>query len=170
MSSAMMLERGTSGLTGLGMPGLGAGQPAPAGLAPTAHMLMVPRCTIKVEKCTGGCKFVCSCDDKLACSMVQNLCSMLAGGLLSCCTICNGMVTCTCHFTMGLCRCEMTDSGVTVTCTSGDVQCCEMIQACCDCLMHMMEAGCTCCLLMNNTPVCCCSCDSPKAGSKKPGR
>ena len=35
---------------------------------------------------------------------------------------------------MGMCKCEMTENGVCVTCTSGDSKCCEMIQACCDCL------------------------------------
>jgi hypothetical protein len=30
-----------------------------------------------------------------------------------------------------------------------------MIQACCDCMSAMMEAGCTCCVMLNNTPVCC---------------
>jgi hypothetical protein len=33
-----------------------------------------------------------------------------------------------------------------------------MIQACCDCMMAMMQAGCTCCLTMNNMPVCCGCC------------
>src|SRR5579871_5845628 len=75
MSSTVMMERGASGLAGLGMPGLGTGQPSTAGLAPTANMMMVPRCTIRIEKCTGGCKFVCSCEDKLAVSMMQNLCT-----------------------------------------------------------------------------------------------
>ena len=56
---------------------------------------------------------------------------------------------------MGMCKCEMTEHGVCITCTSGDTACCDMIQACCDCFNRMMEAGCTCCVLMNNTPVCC---------------
>jgi hypothetical protein len=30
-----------------------------------------------------------------------------------------------------------------------------MIQACCDCMNAMMQAGCTCCMMMNNNPVCC---------------
>jgi hypothetical protein len=166
MQSTMMLERSASGLAGLGMPGMSAGQAAPAGMAASASMMMVPRCTIKIEKCTGGCKIICSCDDKLATSMVQNLCTMLAGGLCSCCTICNGMVTCTCNLTMGMCRCECTESGVMITCTSGDAQCCEMIQACCDCLCCMLEAGCTCCVLMNNTPVCCGMSEMPRTAGK----
>ena len=50
---------------------------------------------------------------------------------------------------------EMTDKGMCLTCVSGDSKCCEMIQACCDCMNCMMKAGCTCCVMMNNTPVCC---------------
>ncbi len=49
----------------------------------------------------------------------------------------------------------MTETGVVVTCTSGDSKCCEMIQACCDCLSGMVNAGCTCCVMMNHTPVAC---------------
>jgi hypothetical protein len=67
----------------------------------------------------------------------------------------NGMTVGYYNFTMGLCKCEMTEDGVCFTCTSGDIQCCRVIQACCDCLSSMLEAGCTCCVLLNNTPVCC---------------
>jgi hypothetical protein len=44
-----------------------------------------------------------------------------------------------------------------------------MIQACCDCLCTMMDAGCTCCVLLNSTPVCCGYSESSKSGSK-PGK
>jgi hypothetical protein len=30
-----------------------------------------------------------------------------------------------------------------------------MIQACCECMVSMMKAGCTCCMTMSGTPVCC---------------
>ena len=59
----------------------------------------------------------------------------------------NGMMVCTCNLTMGLCRCEMTEQGVSLTCTSGDTKCCEMIQACCDCMTTMLKCGCTCCMM-----------------------
>jgi hypothetical protein len=36
--------------------------------------------------------------------------------------------------------------------------CCDMIQACCDCVMGCMKAGCSCCLMMGGTPICCCVC------------
>jgi len=172
MSSAMMLERTGTGLPGLGIPGLGTSPAAtPAGLSAGTSWTMIPRCTFKVERCQGGLKLTCSTDDKLACSMVQNLCTMLAGGMCSCCAMLNGLTVCTCNLTMAMCRCELTEHGVCLTCTSGDQQCCEMVQACCDCLAKMLEAGCTCCLLLSNTPVCCgCSETSKSMTSKAKGR
>jgi hypothetical protein len=173
MSSTMMMERTAMGLPGLTLPGLGThqGVGAPTGLTGTSGYLMVPRCHLKFEKCQGGMKIHCTCEDKMACSMMQNLCTMLQGGMCSCSVMLNGMTICTCNLTMGLCRCEMTDSGVTILCTSGDTKCCEMIQACCDCLSTMLNAGGTCCLLMNNTPLACglseAALASPKSASKK---
>jgi hypothetical protein len=153
MSSTMMMERTGMGMPGIGMPGIGTPQVG----APTAmpSTMMVPRCTFRVEKCQGGFKIHCSCEDKMAVSMVQNLCSMLQGGLCSCCCMMNGLVVCCCYMTMGMCKYEPTEDGVCITCTSGDSKCGEMIQACCDCLSTCMDAGCTCCVCLNSTPVCC---------------
>ena len=105
----------------------------------------------------------------MAASMVQNLCTMLAGGLCSCSVQYNGMTVCSYNFTTGLCKCEMTDNGVSFTCTSGDPECCKMIQSYGDCVSCCLEAGCTCCFLMNNTPVCCGYSQTSQAG-KKAGR
>ncbi len=153
--TSMMMER-----TGMGMPGMGTGVAGGMGTgtmgAPTpSNWMMVPRCTFKYEKCTGGMKVTCTCDDAMARSMMQNLCTMLSGGMCSISCMMNGMTVCCCNFTMGLCKCEMTDKGMCVTCTSGDAKCCEMIQSCCDCLATMMKDGCCCCLMLNNNPVCC---------------
>jgi len=156
MSSAMMMERTGMGMAGMGVPGMSTPTlGAPTGTVPSSSWLMVPRCTLKLEKCQGGIKLICTCDDQMACSMMQNLCTMLQGGMCSCYAMLNGMTVCCCNFTMGLCQCQMTETGVCITCTSGDAKCCEMIQACCDCMSTMLNAGCTCCVLMNNTPVCC---------------
>ena len=100
-------------------------------------------------------KVTCTTDDKTACSMMQNLCTMLAGGACSCCCTWNGMTVQCCYFTMGQCKYEMIDKGICITCTSGDSSCCQMIHGCCECLTTMLKAGCTCCLMMSNTPVCC---------------
>jgi hypothetical protein len=72
---------------------------------------------------------------------------------------------------MGMCKCEMTEHGVSITCTSGDTPCSQMIQACCDCLSVMTDAGCTCCVMLNGAPVCCGVSESGKHSSKaKAGR
>jgi len=173
MTGTVMMERTGMGMPGMGVPAMGAptmGGPAAGTTSP--NYVMVPRCTMKFEKCQGGMKVTCVCDDKMACSMVQNLCTMLAGGMCSCCCMMNGMTVCYYNFTMGMCKCEMTDSGVCLTCTSGDSKCCEMIQACCDCMSCLYESGCSCCWLINNTPVCCGYCESGKTSEKhaKSGR
>jgi len=152
MSSAMMMmERGMS------MPGMtpGMNPQTPMG---TPSMMMVPRCTISMEKCAGGMKMVCTCDDEIACGAMQNLCKMLAGGMCSCCCTWNGMMMCQCNLCCANCQCEMTKDGCCITCTSGDKKCCEMLQACCECLSTCMEAGCCCYVCFGNTPVCCGSC------------
>jgi hypothetical protein len=152
MTSTMMMDR-----TGMSVQGVPTMTPTgvPTMTPATANWLMVPRCTFKFEKGQGGMKVVCTCDDPMARSMMQNLCTALMGGMCSCLCTLNGMTVCCVNLTMGLCKCEMTDAGFTVTCTSGDAKCCEMIQSCCDCVSVMCSAGCTCCLMLNNTPVCC---------------
>jgi hypothetical protein len=156
MTAAMMVERG--GMTGMGMAGPTGMMGAPAGTTAGMNMTMVPRCTMAFEKCTGGMKITCKCDDTVSAAMLQNLCSMTAGGLCSCCVMMNGMMVCCCNLMMGMCKCEPTDDGVCITCTSGDKACCAMIQSCCECMASMMKAGCTCCVMMNNMPVCCGCC------------
>ena len=97
-------------------------------------MMMVPRCKMMMEKCAGGMKITCKCDDAVACAMMQNLCNMLAGGMCSCSCMMNGMVCCTCNLMMGMCKTEMTKDGCIITCTSGDAGNMSMIQGCCDCV------------------------------------
>jgi hypothetical protein len=67
----------------------------------------------------------------------------------------NGMMVCCCNMTMGMCSFEPTEMGICMTCTSGDKNCCAMIQSCCECCSKMMAAGCACCMMMSGTPVCC---------------
>ena len=156
MTGTMMMERPTNGMAAMGM---GAAPMMPgAGAAMAPNMVMVPRCTMKMEKCTGGMKVTCKCDDPTACAMMQNLCTMMAGGMCSFCCTMNGMMVCTCNMTMGMCKCEMTKDGCSVTCTSGDKECAAMLAGCCDYLNTMMKCGCTCCMMMNQMPVCCGCC------------
>jgi hypothetical protein len=81
--------------------------------------------------------------------------------------MCNGMTVCHFNWTMGMCRWEQTSDGVCFWCTSGDSQCCEMIQSCCECLSCMLDCGCTCCFAVNQTPVCCGACETPKNSKSK---
>jgi hypothetical protein len=154
--SAMMERMGMAGMSAAGMGMPASTMPAP-GTYPSAPVpwMMVPRGTFKMEKTKDGMKINCVCEDPMSCSMVQNLCNTLAGGMCSCCMMMNGQMVCCCNFTMGMCHCETTDKGVVMTCTSGDSACCQMIHGCCDCLTTMLKAGCTCCLMVSNTPVCC---------------
>jgi hypothetical protein len=165
MTSTMMVERTGQVFPGFGPPATGT-PPLTTPTGTTASWLMVPRCSFRFEKFQGGVKLYCICEDRTACGVVQNLCAALAGGLVSCCCQFNGVTVYSCNFLMGMCRCETTEDGVCITCTSGDAKCCEMIQACCDCLSCMVERGCTCCVFMNNTPVCCGCYEPSKTGAK----
>jgi hypothetical protein len=150
MMANVMMER-------MGMPGMGTGMTSMGGTAGAMapNMMMVPRCTFKMEKSQTGMSITCTCDDAMACSMMQNLCTMMSGSMVSCCMMMNGMMVCCCNLMMGMCTTETTKQGCKITCTSGDAKCCQMIQSCCDCMNAMLQAGCTCCVMMNNTPVCC---------------
>src|SRR5262245_21177492 len=147
MTSTMLMDRAGMAMPGMGMPGMSpTATGVHTGMPVGPNYLMAPRCSMKFEKCADGMKIWCTCDDAMACSMMQNLCMMLQGGMCTCWCTLNGMSVCCCSITMGLCKCEMTDKGCCVSCTSGDPKCCEMIQACCECLSCMVEAGCCCCM------------------------
>jgi len=152
MASMMMMERGMMGMPAMGMGPMAGQKP---GMTAPASPMMVPKCTMTFEKCAGGMKIMCVCDDKVSAGMLQNLCAMMAGGMMSCCMMMNGMMVCGCNMMMGHCKVEMTKDGCCMMCTSGDKECAAMIQACCDCCESMMKAGCTCCMMMNNMPICC---------------
>ncbi|MBV8230381.1 MAG: hypothetical protein JO329_10400, partial [Planctomycetaceae bacterium] len=85
---SMMMNRGAmTGMTGMqgGMMGT-TGMTGMTGMMPAGMgTMMMPRCTIKMEKCDGGMKITCTCDDKVSCTMMQNLCTMMAGGMCTCC-------------------------------------------------------------------------------------
>src|SRR6516225_5339681 len=117
--STPMMERMGMGMPGMPAPAMGmAGPGTMPAMPPSMNWMMVPRCTFKIEKCKGGMKITCVCDDPMACTMVQNLCSALAGGMCTCCMMMNGMMVCCCNLTMGMCSCEATSKGVCLTCTS----------------------------------------------------
>src|SRR5262249_3379080 len=95
MTSTMMMDRtsmGVQGVTGVHSP---VGVPTVSPASP--NWLMVPRCTFKYEKCQGGMKVHCVCDDPMAKSMMQNLCTALMGGMCSICCTLNGVTVCCCN-------------------------------------------------------------------------
>ena len=90
------MERSAMGMSSM-MPGMSSTMPAAS-----MNMMMMPRCTMKMEKCDGGMKMMCMCEDPMADSMLQNMAKMLAGGMVSCCMLMNGMMMMTCNLTMGM--------------------------------------------------------------------
>ena len=152
MSSAMLVERPPQGTPGAF--GFQAGA-LPVGAAAGANLCVLPRCEVRFEKCTGGFKIRCVCDDEVACATLQNLCKMVCDGLCSCCCTLNGIPCCQVNLCCGTCKCELTKDGCCISCTSGDKACCEMLQACCDCLACCCDNGCCCYISFGNTCVCC---------------
>ena len=67
MSSAVVMERAGMTMPSMGFPTFSAPTtPAPNTVPVGPNWLMVPRCTFKFEKCQGGMKITCVCDDKMA--------------------------------------------------------------------------------------------------------
>jgi hypothetical protein len=154
MSSAMLLERGPQVSPGATNFGFQAGA-VPVGAPAGANICVLPRCDLRFEKCAGGLKIHCVCDDEVACATLQNLCKMVCDGLCSCCCTLNGIPCCQVNLCCGTCKCENTKKGCCITCTSGDKACCDMLQACCDCLSCCCDNGCCCYISFGNTCVCC---------------
>ena len=157
--NSMMMERAacTPSMPTQGNMPMGMNMPMTMGM-PQSNMMMVPRCKLKFEKCEGGFKIHCVCEDEMSCSVMQNMCRMLCDGMCSTYCMCNGMCVCQCNMTMGMCKTEYTKDGCCITCTSGDKACCDMLQACCDAMMACCKSGCCCYVCFNGTPVCCGCC------------
>jgi hypothetical protein len=155
MSSAVLERRGAFA-TGAA-PAFAGNAPA---AAPTPNLCVVPRCELKFEKCKGGFRIQCSCDDAVACSTLQSLCQALCDGTCSCSCTWNGIQVCNFNLCCGHCKCENTKEGCCITCVSGDAKCCEMLQACCDCLETCCKSGCCCYVCFGNTCCCCGTCEA----------
>jgi hypothetical protein len=164
--STMTTDRGMTGgamsmgMTGMGMmPGMGMGgmgmMPNMIGTGSMMPGMMMPRCTITMEKMKDGCRMTCTCADKSSAMMLQQMCMMMQGGMCGCCMMMNGQMVCCCNMMMATCKCEMTDMGCMMTCTSGDMNAVKMMHACCDCMTAMMMPGMMMCMTMNGMPMCC---------------
>ena len=159
MAASVLLERSAPSATPFtgGFPGMQAG--SMPGVSPAAaNWCVVPRCEIEFEKCTGGFKIHCRCEDDVACGTLQNLCRMMADGLCSCVCTFNGIAVAQCCLVPGITKCEFTKDGCCITCTSGDKACCAMLQSFCECLAACCKSGCSTYVCFNNTPVCCGTC------------
>jgi len=148
MSTSMLLDR--TQFAGLKFGTVASPSVSPA---PSSNWCVLPRCEIRFEKCSGGIKIHCDCEDEVACGALQNLCRMMCDGLCTCTCTCNGMPICQVNLTMGICSCEYTTQGVCIRCLSGDERCCAMLQACCDALQNCCQAGCYCFVSFNNTQI-----------------
>ena len=102
MTSSMVMERAGMGMLGMGMGSMMQGAMGGTATMPASPQgMMVPRCKMTMTKCKGGMQITCQCDDKMTATMLQNLCTMMAGGMCSCCMMMNGMMVCCCNMTMG---------------------------------------------------------------------
>lgn len=115
------------------------------------------RCEMRMERCEGGCKITCSCDNADDCCSLQAICEAMAGKM--CCMTCSRDGEMICHCSMsccGNCECKMTADGVCISCTSADCNCADLIQAMCDCIRRCQACGCECTLCFDEKAVCCC--------------
>ena len=175
MISATMMERTGTAVPGFTFPGWGQQTYTTPGYGtspftqPPVNYFNVPRCTYKVERTSDGCKIHCICEEQTSCSVVQNLCTVLNGGNCWCNFTYNGVTVCTYNFTLGLCRWDIVDKGVTLTCSSGDPRCQQSLQTWCDCFTAMVNAGCYCTCYVQNTPICC-GCGETTQGKTTAGK
>lgn len=138
------------------MTGMPSTYPTMPGMMPgVPNMMMVPRCTVRMEKCTTGVKIYCVCTESVAVAMVQNLCMMQAGQIVGCYVTMNGQTVCSVNFCCCVCTVEKTADGVCISCTTGDATCCQVVQCCADCCCNCCVTGCISCVTMGGMPICC---------------
>jgi hypothetical protein len=90
----MVMERTGIGMPGVTMTGATGMVGSPSAMPAGTNMMMVPRCALTFEKCKGGVKVTCSCEEKVSAGMLRNLCTRMASGLCSCSCVMNGMMVC----------------------------------------------------------------------------
>ncbi len=78
MVNAMTMDRTSMmGVSGMPMTGTPMNYPTmPATMPTVPNMMMVPRCTVRMEKCSTGVKIHCVCSEAMAVSMAQRFCTM----------------------------------------------------------------------------------------------
>ena len=122
--------------------------------SPKLDMQDAVACEISFEKCKGGFRIHCCCDDLGECAELHCLCEAICEGDCFCCCQRDGKQVCICNLSCGQCKCENTEEGCCITCTGGNAKCCEILQACCDCLECCCKSGCCCYVCFGDK--CCC--------------
>ena len=114
-------------------------------------------CTLRFEKCIGGFKIHCCCNEQGQRCDFQNLCRSLCDGNANCYCTRDGLQFCKFDLCCAECDCDckVTKDGCCITCTSCDANCSELLQSCCDCLEACCKIGC-CCNLCFGDKCCCC--------------
>ena len=115
MSSAVLMERFSVGSQSSGGQAQSWQPTGFPGAGPAGNWCVVPRCKVEFEKCTGGFKIHCRCEDELSCATLQNLCRMMCDGCCSCCCTQNGIQCCNCTFANCHCKCEYTADGCCIS-------------------------------------------------------
>src|SRR5262245_39152918 len=97
-------------------------------------------CELSFEKCAGGFRLGCCCDDSMECADLQSLCEAICERNCICCCVRDGVEVCNFNLCCGQCKCEGTKDGCCITCSSS--KCCDTLQAICDCLECCCQDGC----------------------------
>ena len=124
----------------------------------TTAMLTQAQCTLQFEKCKGGFRIECCCDDAACCADLKALCESICDTCCSCCCTINGKQVCNIEICCDSCECKQIDNRCRITFTSKDNHCCQVLQKCCDCLEACCKAGCCCAISFGSTCVCCGTC------------
>jgi hypothetical protein len=109
-------------------------------------------CEFSFEKCKGGFRITCGCDDSLECADMQGLCAAICERNCSICCVRDGIEICNFNLSCCQCLCDNTKDGCCISCCNN--KCCDMLQAICDCLQCCCENSCCCYVCFGDK--CCC--------------
>ena len=109
-------------------------------------------CELSFEKCKGGFRVNCCCDDSTECAELHDLCEAICDSECSCCCLRDEKQICSFNLCCSQCKCESTQDGCCITCTNA--KCCAMLEAICDCIECCCENGCCCYICFGQK--CCC--------------
>jgi hypothetical protein len=113
-------------------------------------------CEFSFERFIGGFRIFCRCDDSAECTDLQTLCEAICENGCSCCCVRDGVQVCSFNFSCNKCKCkcESLEGGCSITCSSRDSKCCDMLAAICDCIECCCKNNCCCYICFGDK--CCC--------------